>query len=172
MSRVLVVNTGSSSLKLTVVDGTGPDPVAAVHVADWAGHDVTPIADLVRRAGTVDAVGHRVVHGGAELTAATVVDDGVRAHIEALTPMAPLHQGRALEGLAAAQVALPELPHVASTPPSTPPCRRRPGRTRCRRRGARPGGCSASASMGCRTRTSSGGPPSWWGGSTIPSSGS
>jgi acetate kinase len=47
------------------------------------------------------------------MTEATIVDDAVLARIEALTPLAPLHQGRALAGLKAAQAALPELPHVA-----------------------------------------------------------
>lgn len=113
MTRVLVVNTGSSSLKLTVLEGADPDPVAAVHVDDWDGRDVTPVADVVEKAGAVDAVGHRVVHGGADLTAATVLDDGVVARIEALTPLAPLHQPRALAGIAAARSALPDVRHVA-----------------------------------------------------------
>lgn len=109
MSRVLVVNTGSSSLKLTVDGAEG----LSAHIAGWDGHDVMPIRELAAQAGRVDAVGHRVVHGGAGMTAPTVIDEEVRDSIEALTPLAPLHQGRAVAGITAAQVALPELPHVA-----------------------------------------------------------
>jgi acetate kinase len=60
-----------------------------------------------------DAVGHRVVHGGPDLREATVLDDGVVAAIEALTPLAPLHQPRALAGIRAVQAALPDVAAVA-----------------------------------------------------------
>ncbi len=60
-----------------------------------------------------DAVGHRVVHGGPDLREATVLDDRVVAAIEALTPLAPLHQPRALAGIRAVQAALPGVPAVA-----------------------------------------------------------
>lgn len=113
MSRILVVNTGSSSLKLTVLDADDPVPVAAVHVPGWDGHDVAPVGTVVAGAGPVAAVGHRVVHGGAELTDPTLIDDAVEARIEALVPLAPLHQDRALAGIVAARAAAPELPQVA-----------------------------------------------------------
>ena len=60
-----------------------------------------------------DAVGHRVVHGGPDLREATVLDDEVLAAIEAVTPLAPLHQPRALAGIRAVQAALPGVPAVA-----------------------------------------------------------
>ncbi|HWI02251.1 MAG TPA: acetate/propionate family kinase, partial [Acidimicrobiales bacterium] len=69
-----------------------------------------PIAAVIQRAG---AVGHRVVHGGPDLREATVLDAGVVAQIEALTPLAPLHQPRALAGIRALQSALPDVPAVA-----------------------------------------------------------
>jgi acetate kinase len=58
-------------------------------------------------------VGHRVVHGGPDLTEATLLDDDVVAQLEALTPLAPLHQPRALAGIRAVQAALPGVPAVA-----------------------------------------------------------
>ena len=83
-------------------------------VDPWAGDAdpaaLEPFADAMRRAG---AVGHRVVHGGPDLQTATVLDDGVVAQIEALTPLAPLHQPRALAGIRAVQAALPGVPAVA-----------------------------------------------------------
>jgi len=112
--RVLVVNAGSATLKLATVE-VGPEgPVgdADVLVDPWHGGE-EGVREALEALGPVDAVGHRVVHGGAELTAPTVVDDAVLERIDALTPLAPLHQPRALAGLAAARHLLPELPHVA-----------------------------------------------------------
>ncbi|HET7721581.1 MAG TPA: acetate/propionate family kinase [Acidimicrobiales bacterium] len=60
-----------------------------------------------------DAVGHRVVHGGPDLREATVLDETVFTTIEALTPLAPLHQPRALAGIRAVRAALPGVPAVA-----------------------------------------------------------
>ena len=64
----------------------------------------------MRRAG---AVGHRVVHGGLDLREAAVLDETVLTTIEALTPLAPLHQPRALAGIRAVRAALPGVPAVA-----------------------------------------------------------
>jgi len=112
--RLLVVNAGSSSLKLQVL---GPDDtvVDEVHVEGWDGEGTGPLRDLAAEAGAgaVDAVGHRVVHGGRDLVAARRVDDGVVEQIAALTPLAPLHQERSLAGIRAARAALPDVPHVA-----------------------------------------------------------
>ncbi|HVL07442.1 MAG TPA: acetate/propionate family kinase [Acidimicrobiales bacterium] len=69
-----------------------------------------PLAAVLQRAG---AVGHRVVHGGPDLREATVLDAGVVAQIEALTPLARLHQPRAVAGIRAVEAALPHVPAVA-----------------------------------------------------------
>jgi acetate kinase len=101
--RVLVVNAGSSSLKLSVLDGG----------ATIASATDEPLEPFVARVGVVDAVGHRVVHGGSEFTGPVVVDDAVLARIEALTPLAPLHQPLAVARVRDARVLLPDVPHVA-----------------------------------------------------------
>src|SRR5205807_5998028 len=81
---------------------------------DWKGEAdpsvLEPFGEAMRIAG---AVGHRVVHGGADLREATIVDDDVLARIEALTPLAPLHQPRALAAIRAVRATLPETPAVA-----------------------------------------------------------
>ncbi|MET0414861.1 MAG: acetate/propionate family kinase, partial [Actinoplanes sp.] len=59
------------------------------------------------------AVGHRVVHGGAAFSEPTVIDDDVVAQIEALVPLAPLHNPPALSGIAVARKLLPDVPQVA-----------------------------------------------------------
>ncbi|HEU4448484.1 MAG TPA: hypothetical protein VFR63_00710 [Gaiellaceae bacterium] len=97
--RVLVVNAGSTSLKLHLVGADGiASPVAALA-------DVGP--------GDADAVAHRVVHGGLRLRDPVVVDDDVVGAIAELRPLAPLHNAPALAGIEAARRALPGLPHVA-----------------------------------------------------------
>lgn len=111
--NVLVVNAGSSSLKLRVL-GEDDTVFAETTVERWSGGDETgPLKDFLRDAPSVDAVGHRVVHGGSEFTSATAIDDDVRARIEALTGLAPLHQPRALAGIDAARHLLPDVPQIA-----------------------------------------------------------
>ena len=122
---VLVLNSGSSSLKYSlvepaigcsVIDGIverigEPDGVAdheaalrlAFGAVGDAGHDLD---DLV-------AVGHRVVHGGPELYRPTVIDDATLAQLRALAPLAPLHNPPAVLGIEVARKVLSGLPHVA-----------------------------------------------------------
>ena len=94
LSRVLVVNAGSTSLKLSVVGEGG---------------ESTAVDDFVE----ADAVGHRIVHFGELEVDAALVDDHVVAAIEAGVEAAPLHNRPALEALRRAQRALPGIPHVA-----------------------------------------------------------
>jgi acetate kinase len=105
--NVLVVNAGSSSLKLSVL-GEDDTVLAQHHVERWGG---TPDLDLSLP--PVHAVGHRVVHGGTGFTSPTLITADVRREIAALTDLAPLHQPRALAGIDAAQVLFPAVPHVA-----------------------------------------------------------
>jgi len=113
--RVLVVNAGSATLKLAAVavDGAELRRGHDVLVDPWRDGDDTGLESALAEIGPVDAVGHRVVHGGTEMTEPTLVDDAVIERIEALTSLAPLHQPRALAGLTAARRLLPDAPHVA-----------------------------------------------------------
>jgi acetate kinase len=90
---VLVVNAGSTSLKLHLVSGD----------------ESRPVDDFV----SADAVGHRVVHGGRRFTGPALVDDDVERAIEELSTLAPLHNRRALEEIRRARKALPDVPQVA-----------------------------------------------------------
>jgi acetate kinase len=95
---ILVVNAGSTSLKLSVV------------AADESSQ---PVASLDSVPPGVSAAGHRVVHGGSRFRDPVVVDDDVQAAIQELTPLAPLHNEPALRALDEARRALPGVPHVA-----------------------------------------------------------
>ncbi|GGZ37027.1 acetate/propionate family kinase [Streptomyces poonensis] len=110
---VLVADAGSSSLRLTVFGDDGK--VLAEHRGDSPPGDDTSgrLRGLLDEAPTVAAVGHRIVHGGPELLRHTVVDDEVRARLDRVAGLAPLHVPPALTVLDAARDLLPGVPHVA-----------------------------------------------------------
>jgi acetate kinase len=110
--RVLVVNAGSSTLKLSVLDADD-DPLAARTLELPDGRvDPAAVAQALTAMPAADAAGHRVVHGG-DATGPAPIDTGVKARIRALSPLAPLHQARALAGIEAVERARPDLPAVA-----------------------------------------------------------
>lgn len=94
---VLVVNAGSTSLKLATVGADGEaSPWPALHAV----------------AGEVAAVGHRIVHGGAR-SAPVLLDESVEAELEEVAALAPLHNAPALAAVAEARRAFPDVPHAA-----------------------------------------------------------
>ncbi|MBX3125761.1 MAG: acetate/propionate family kinase [Polyangiaceae bacterium] len=114
---VLVLNFGSSTLKWQLVRPDSAARVAAGKV-ERIGSGTTHAEALAQVLGTmsehrIDAVGHRVVHGGEAFVDATRIDDAVEAAIEACVPLAPLHNPPNLAGIRAARAALPDVPHVA-----------------------------------------------------------
>ncbi len=139
---VLVINSGSSSVKYQLVDPAGGQAIAS-GLVERIGEGTSlvkhtfegrrterndPIADhsaalrtvlaLFEEVGPnldeahVVAVGHRVVHGGAVFAEPTLVDDDVVAAIEGLSPLAPLHNPAHVRGLKVARELLPDVPHV------------------------------------------------------------
>ncbi|HTW41856.1 MAG TPA: acetate/propionate family kinase [Solirubrobacteraceae bacterium] len=112
--RVLVVNAGSSSLKLSLLDAADA-VIAAVELdAPRARADADELREALRPPlAQADAVGHRIVHGGERFRAAVRIDEQVRAALGALVELAPLHQPKSLAALDAVSAALPELPAVA-----------------------------------------------------------
>jgi acetate kinase len=111
--RVLVVNAGSSSLKLRVLDGD--DSVLAGQDLDAAGGVVAQeeLAAALSRLPAAAAVGHRVVHGGERFREAVLVDAEVGRALRGLADLAPLHQSKSLAALDEVTRALPGLPAVA-----------------------------------------------------------
>lgn len=120
---VLVINSGSSSLKYQVrhtttgevllsglVERIGesgvPDHAAALEQVEAHLHEV--LGDT-----QVDAVGHRVVHGGERFTAPAVITFEVARAIERLAPLAPLHNPAAAMGIRAILEKWPKMPQVA-----------------------------------------------------------
>ncbi|GAA6524921.1 acetate kinase [Intrasporangium sp. DVR] len=140
---VLVVNAGSSSLKYDLIDvdagasrasgvveRIGEPSSRAKHSVDGVDHRIEGtcadhgaafelLIDAFREHGPdlagldLTAVGHRVVHGGADFSAPTRIDDQVEATIERLVPLAPLHNPANLEGIRVARAHFPDVPQVA-----------------------------------------------------------
>ncbi|GAA0468583.1 acetate/propionate family kinase [Actinoplanes campanulatus] len=119
MTRVLVLNSGSSSLRYRLFDGSDVLAKGLIQRIGEPGGDAADHGAALRRLmdeldlSGLAAVGHRVVHGGERFTASTVVDDEVLAAIEELIPLAPLHNPAALTGLRVARDLLPGVPQVA-----------------------------------------------------------
>jgi acetate kinase len=110
---VLVVNAGSSSLKVRVLSPAG-DINAALDLDSWDGSPDHPeLTEFLAGAADAVVVGHRVVHGGSMFSRPARIDSAVIAAIASLTDLAPLHQPRALAGIEAARRALPDVPSVA-----------------------------------------------------------
>ena len=139
--KILVLNTGSSTVKFSVVE-THEETTLLDGLADWT---ASPAKLTIQRAGTaphetpleaatpgaavervlreltqllgnvndVAAVGHRIVHGGPAYTASVRIDDAVKRTLAGLAEMAPLHNPVNLEGIVAAQKVWPQVPHVA-----------------------------------------------------------
>ncbi len=108
-------DTGHAEQVVVAPDGTTATTEDAAPVRDHAAGFRWIVAQL-EAAGLADdliAIGHRVVHGGAEFTAPTVIDDAVLARIEAQIPLAPLHNPANLTGIEVARELKPELVNVA-----------------------------------------------------------
>ena len=110
--RVLVVNAGSSSLKLSVIEGDNRRSHSDELPSPTQGAD-PDFGALLAGYGPIDAVGHRIVHGGSFFTGPLIVDETVIQRIRELADLAPLHQPQALAALDAVKKAIPGIPSVA-----------------------------------------------------------
>lgn len=141
-SYVLVINSGSSSLKFAVIDSKNGEALVTglgecfglpEAVLGWKyqgkkteeaitapdnhhQHAINRIVGLMESLGfTKDlvAVGHRIVHGGEKFTSTVRIDDEVLIEIENLSDLAPLHNPAGAKGIRAAIQAFPSLPQFA-----------------------------------------------------------
>src|SRR2546429_5402184 len=110
---VLVLNAGSSSLKVSLVD---PDDkvLADKEFPVTEGRlDETQLATAIHDMEGVEAIGHRVVHGGPRYRASVRLDPEVVRYLVTISDLAPLHLPAALSAIAAARELLPRVPGVA-----------------------------------------------------------
>lgn len=121
--RILVVNCGSSSIKYRLFDG---DQLATHGIVERIGEDGggapdhrAGLQEIMQRLETftdgdgLDAIGHRVVHGGEEFVESTAIDPGVVERIRSQIPLAPLHNPANLTGIEVAMELAPDVPQVA-----------------------------------------------------------
>ncbi len=116
--HVLVINCGSSSVKYVLLQSQTEAIVASgrvERVRELPGGFQEALQQVLASLGDapVEAVGHRVVHGGERFTAPVRVTDEVVEGIQACVPLAPLHNPSNLAGIEAARAVWPDLPHVA-----------------------------------------------------------
>lgn len=111
--RILVVNAGSSSLKLRVLDAADEVVATADLPAPTGSPDSGVLTEAIGSFGQISAVGHRIVHGGTRYRGPVLLDPEVVADLEALTDLAPLHQPKSLAALAMVGEALPGVPAIA-----------------------------------------------------------
>ena len=112
--RVLCLNVGSSSFKWSLIGMPGEDSLAAGEVElDSSTPGSIDLIAVLPKVRPVDAVAHRLVHGGGRFLGATQLDDATVKALEALKPLDPTHTPKALAGIAAARKALPNVPQLA-----------------------------------------------------------
>jgi acetate kinase len=113
----LIVNAGSSSLKLKVFEGEREVAKASVSEIGPDRHRAAMAEGLAQAGVPVDrltAAAHRVVHGGEALNATCRVTPSVLRQIEACVPLAPLHNPANLVGIQAVAALTPDLPQYAT----------------------------------------------------------
>jgi acetate kinase len=113
VTAVLVVNAGSSSLKLRLLSGGDSLAGSADLPAPHGEAEADAVTAALKDFADVDAVGHRIVHGGDIYRGPVRIDADVRHRLGALSDLAPLHQPTSLAALDAVQAVLPQVPAVA-----------------------------------------------------------
>ena len=111
--RVLVLNAGSSSLKVSLVDEDDRVVVDPEFEVAEGRLDESQLAGAIRGMEGIEAIGHRIVHGGPRYPASVRIDGEVIRYLVTITDLAPLHLPAALAGIAAARELLPRVPAVA-----------------------------------------------------------
>jgi acetate kinase len=111
--KVLVVNAGSTSLKLAVIEDARRVVAASEHPPLHGEGLRDALTGLLGRAGEPDAAGHRLVHGGPRLSAPVRVTPEVSRELEQASELAPLHNPPALRAIGELRRLRPELPAVA-----------------------------------------------------------
>src|SRR5438132_5202915 len=111
--RVLVLNAGSSSLKLSLIDSDDRVLVDRGFEVAEGRLDESQLATTLHAMEGVEAIGHRVVHGGPRYRRSVRIDAEVVRYLITITDLAPLHLPAALAGIAAAREVLPRVPGVA-----------------------------------------------------------
>ena len=117
--KIAVINSGSSSVKFKLFDMPSANVIRDEFV-EHIGEPNSPIQNhyeaiksLHVNFADIDAVGHRVVHGGEKFRNSVLIDDEVMEAIKDLIPLAPLHNPANLEGIKVVRQKAPNIPQIA-----------------------------------------------------------
>jgi len=122
--RILAINCGSSSIKCAVIAGDRPAHAFDLRIENIGGAEVPDITAAIdalitqlrarwTELGELDAIAHRVVHGGEDFTGPTFIDDATLAALDKLDRLAPLHNPPALQAIRRIRELFARVPHVA-----------------------------------------------------------
>jgi acetate kinase len=112
LGRVLVERIGTPEAVVRAEIGAEEPTNSPRKIADH--HEAIAIAvSLLKGDHDIEAVGHRMVHGGEKFSAPAELDDAVASEIDELNDLAPLHNPENLKGYRAARAVLPRARHVA-----------------------------------------------------------
>ena len=117
--KIAVINSGSSSLKFKLFDMSTNEVLKSILIERIGEENSTikthhdALESMEIDFTTLDAIGHRVVHGGESLTSSVIINDEVIKIIKDLIPLAPLHNRANLEGVVVARLKAPNTPQVA-----------------------------------------------------------
>jgi acetate kinase len=113
MMMILVINAGSSSLKLSLLDARDRLHLSRSLPARRGRVDDAALQAALAAVGPIDAVGHRIVHGGTEFVEPVLIDERVMMRLADLVDLAPLHQPPSLRALESVVRVIPDVPQVA-----------------------------------------------------------
>jgi acetate kinase len=117
--KIAVINSGSSSLKFKLFDMSTNEVLKSILIERIGEENSTikthhdALESMEIDFTTLDAIGHRVVHGGESLTSSVIINDEVIKIIKDLIPLAPLHNRANLEGVVVARLKAPNTPQIA-----------------------------------------------------------
>ena len=111
--KILVINSGSSSIKYKLYDMQSRAVLAKGLVEEIKNNRHEVLENIIKDLGEIDVVAHRVVHGGEHFSQATLIDEKVIKQIKELSSLAPLHNPANLDGIITAQSILPHCVQIA-----------------------------------------------------------
>src|SRR5271170_5664423 len=110
--KVLVVNAGSSSTKLSLLDERERLHLSSTLPTMSGQAEEDALRAALEPASHIGAVGHRIVHGGSTFVEPVLIDEHVLGQLKALADLAPLHQAKSLRAVELVSPILPDTPAV------------------------------------------------------------
>jgi acetate kinase len=115
--NILILNSGSSSIKFSIFNSANDEQIfkSEIKRCSEIENDLALIPPALEKAGKfkIDAIGHRVVHGGSDFHKSSIIDETVKNAIKSASDLAPLHNDLVLSSIATFEKIFPEVPQIA-----------------------------------------------------------